>query len=256
MFRVIFIKVTRISMIGIFITLVFFCPRLIASGTADNAEKTEMSERSQRIQVAFVENKGVIEDKEVAFFAALSHATVYIYKNGTLTYNFLPEGENSTSFNEIFTPQKITLIPLEPPPADIVALYKQKGYMKGDYTQYYRMSLGEIYPGVELELTAFTETLEKLLTLSPQGHPETVKIKIEGCKGLKVDKYGMLEIVTDRSSEKFTKPYAFQETDDGGKTIEVSYSILKDSTYGFKVGKYDKSKPLKIRINLFKGGNR
>ena len=60
----------------------------------DNTEKSA-PHLSDRIQVPLIGNKELVGDKEVAFIAALSDLTVYINKNGTITYNFLTEGKRA-----------------------------------------------------------------------------------------------------------------------------------------------------------------
>ena len=119
-----------------------------------------------------------------------------------------------------------------------------------DFERMYGMSLGEIYQGVELELMAFTDGYNRLFTLSPGGRPETIKINLEGSKELKVHESGMLEVATDGASAQFTKPYAYQVSDGVKKPVEVSYRIIKDGSYGFNVGEYDKNKPLMIYSNM------
>lgn len=245
-------NVKRVAIVITFNAMLFFCTLLIAGGEHDITEISN-TKRSDRIQIPFIGNNGIVEDNEVAFVAYVSDVTVYVKKEGTLTYIFSSGGKNNSSINEIFTPQKITLKPSEPPPEDFMALYKKRGSIPEDLVNYYRMSFGEIYQGVELELMAFTDGFNRLLTLSSGGRTETIKIKIAGSKRLKVDTNGKLEVITDGVSAKFSKPYAYQETDGGRKPVDISYSIIKDTTYGFNVGTYDKKKPLMIHSNMFRG---
>lgn len=243
----------KILAIIIFVFALFISSSIVASEIPGAVEEPEVSHMSDRIQTTFIENTGQAADSEIAFFANFLNVTVFVKKNGILSYDFLPDENNNVFINETFTPQKVTVVPLEPPPTDIIALYKQKGYIQADHANYYRMSLGEIYKGIELELRVFTDGLDKFLTISPQGITEVIQIKLEGIKGLKVDKIGRLELATDFGAVKLTKPIAFQEVENERKPIEISYRILKDSGYGFKVGKYDKKKPLMIHFKTRKG---
>ena len=51
---------------------------------------------------------------------------------------------------------------------------------------------------------------------------------------------GELEVITEPGSIKFTKPLAYQNIKGEKKTVEVAYGVYEESTYGFKVGNYDK----------------
>ena len=243
----------KISTFILLIVVLFISNSTVASEIPGAVEEPGVSHMSDRIQTTFIENTGQAADSEIAFFANFLNGTVFVKKNGILSYDFLPDENNNLFINETFTPQKVTLVPLEPPPTDIIALYKQRGYIQADYANYYLISLGEIYKGIQLDLRVFTDGLDKFLTISSQGNTEEIQIKLEGIKGLKVDKIGGLELTTDFGAVKLTKPNAFQEVENERKPIEISYRILKDSGYGFKVGKYDKKKPLMIYFKTRKG---
>ena len=235
------------------IFVLFFSTKIIASEASDAGEKTR-PHLSDRIQTTFIENKGEIADNQIAFLANLSNGIVYVKKSGIVSYDFLPEEKNNLLVSETFTPQKIVLEASAPPPADVVNLYKQKGYLQDDSTHFYRLSLGEIYEGVKLELAAYIDGLDKFLTLSSQANIKNIQIKLEGIKEFKVDKGGMLQMMASSGEMiKFTKPYAYQVMENERKPVEVSYRIHKDTTYGFEVGKYNKTKPLMILFKTYKG---
>ena len=243
----VFVSITIIS--------VLFCSTKISATEGPEFTDREKTHLSDRVQTTFIENQGEMGDKQIAFFANLSNGIVYVKKNGIVSYDFLPTENNNPLINEKFTSQKIVLEPSEPPPADVIALYKQRGFLQDDFpANYYRLSLGEIYKGVKLELRAFTDSLDKLLTLSSVANPEIIHIKLEGIKDLKIDKSGLLEMMLPSGGViKLTKPFAYQGMEDERKSIEISYRIYKDTTYGFEVGKYDKTKPLMIHLKTLKG---
>jgi hypothetical protein len=243
----------KISTLIVLIVFLFSSTILVASEKPGVPEEPGVSHLPDRIQTTFVENKGQVADNEIAFFANFLDGTVFVKKNGILSYDFLPDEKNNVLINEKFTPGKVTLIPLEPPPTDIIAIYKERGYIQADHANYYCISLGEIYKGVELELRVFTDGFDKFLIISSQGNPEMIQIKLEGIKGLKVDKSGLLELTADFGAVKLTQPYAFQLVENERKPIEISYRIVKEAVYGFNVGKYDKNKPLMIHFKTRKG---
>lgn len=243
-------KIVKVNSLMIALCMSTF---LFASEGPQSVEDPGGDHLPDRIQTTFIENAGQISDSEIAFFANFLNGTVFVKRNGMLSYDFLPDEKNNLLVNEKFTTRAVTLVPLEPPPADIIAIYKQRGYSQAELANYYRMSLGEIYKGVELELRVFTDGLDKFLTLSSQSNPEVIQVALEGINGINVDKSGVLELTTGSGVVRFSKPYAFQVIDNERKPVEVFYRVVKDSVYGFKIGKYDKNKPLMIYYKTLKG---
>jgi hypothetical protein len=238
----------RASLVLIVFFLIVSAGEAIASSS--DLPQAEMVRNANRVQVPFIENKGHIANKEVIFFASTfgGMGTIYIEKNGTIIYNFPYAAKEEIVIKESFTEKDITLTPLEPPSPAVIEMFKKRMDIKEDISNYYRISWGEIYKAINLEVTVYMDTLEKLLTVLPGGNPENIKIAIKGVTGLKVEENGKLELITELGSGKFNEPFAYQVSGDEHKAVEVSYGIHKGTAYGFKVGKYDKNKPLMIRF--------
>ena len=213
-------------------------------------KQSDTVKNAHRVQVPFIENKGYIKDEEIWFYATTfgGFGTLYVGKNGILTYTFPFKEQQKIVIKELFTEKKVTLTPLEPLSPLVIEMFKKRLDIKEDISNYYRISWGEIYKDITLEITAFADTLEKLITVSPGGDPEKIKISIKGTKELKIDGSGNLELITDLGTGKFNKPFAFQVVGDEQREVEVTYFIDKNNVYGFKIGKYDKKKPLIIRF--------
>ena len=218
--------------------------------SSSDVKPSDTVKNVHRVQVPFIENKGHIEDGEVWFFASTfgGFGTIYVGKNGIITYNFPFKDQQQVVIKELFTEKNITITPLEPPSPLVVEMFKKRMDIKQDISNYYRISWGEIYKDITLEITAFADAVEKLITVLPGGDPDKIKISITGTKGLKIDDSGNLELITALGSGKFNKPFAFQVIGDEQRDVEVAYSIDKNNAYGFKIGKYDKKKPLIIRF--------
>src|SRR3990167_7483305 len=133
-------------------------------------------------------------------------------------------------------------------------------YFKGNDTSQWKtnistydvVSLGEVYDGIELNLKAYGDNVEKLFYVKPGASPDQIKIKLsgiqppespfikgdginnssykggtdekspleKGARGLWVNEHGELVAETELGAVKFTKPVAYQEID--GKRVEVS----------------------------------
>lgn len=225
----------------------FFCfLSLRASGVAEEMVPAEQAEIFTRLQAPFMVNKGQIENKEVAYFAKLVYGYIHIAKNGMVIHNYRAPDKKTIVFNEIFTEKKITIAALDPPAEEALKVLRNRGQLIGDNTNYYRISYGAIDKGIDLQLIAFTDNLEKIFTISPGGDPGSIAVTLKGVEGVKVNDAGELEIATKQGPVKFGPPHAYQFVGETRKPVDVAYTIRKNDTYGFKLGNYDKTQPLFI----------
>jgi hypothetical protein len=224
----------------------FFCPSLPAYGVAEKTGTADQPESFTRLQVPFIENHGQIENKEAAYFAKLVYGSIYIDKNGTVIHNYRVRDKKAIVFKEIFTEKKIAIAALEPPAEEALLVLRQRGQLTGDNKNYYRISYGTIDKGIDLQLLAFTDTLEKIFTISPGGNPGSIAVTLKGVEGAKVNDAGELEIITKQGPVKFGPPHAYQFVGETRKLVDIAYAIRNNNTYGFKLGGYDKAQPLFI----------
>lgn len=237
------LRTIAIIMVG---AVFFFCPSLPAYGAAEETAAADQPESFTRLQVPFIINKGQIENKEAAYFARLINESIYIDKNGMVIHHYRLPDKKSIVFNELFTEKKITIAALEPPAEDALKVLRKRGQLTGDNTNYYRISYGAISKGIDLQLLAFTDTLERIFTIAPGGDPGSIAVTLKGVEGIKVNDAGELEIATKQGPVKFGPPHAYQLIGGTRKLVDVAYAIGKSNTYGFKLGGYDKSQPLLI----------
>jgi hypothetical protein len=244
-------------------------------------ENNALMKKMSVLQMPFIENQGQVKDKSVRFCANTFAGKVFVTDKGEIVYRLIKTEKEDTEFRMQDTglrKQKThnkdqdpirravalreTLIGSKQ--ANLTGMHKSKtrvNYFKGkkedwrtDIPTWQELSLGEIYKGIDLKLKAYGKTIEKLFTVHPEGSVTDIKLSIEGAKGLKIKEDGVLEVETDLGVITFTKPVAYQEIK--GKRIEVAanYIIPEPSTlnpqpglsYGFKVARYDKTKPLVI----------
>jgi hypothetical protein len=238
----------------------------------DEANKKEILNKIKTLQIPFIENKGQIKDKKVSFYAKTMGGTFFITKDGEMVYS-LPFSDNSQSesknpkpiltnpkakiqnqeqkgwvIKESLVKASISNVKGEEKVATKVNYFKGKDHKKwkSGIETYNLVSLGEVYNGIELKLKAYGNNVEKLFFVNPGADSEKIKVKMEGAKSLKVNKRGELEAITGLGVIKFTKPVAYQKIKGEKKNVDVAYDINKENTYGFKVGSYDKNRPLII----------
>ncbi len=258
------------------ILLIMLLPALAFANVEDRAgvDKDALMKKVSGLQMPFIENQGQIKDKSVRFYANTFAGTVFVTDKGEIVYSLVKreagtenteqrqeeseDGIQNTEDRQINTKAVVLRESLEcPEETGIKGLNKSvttanyfvgsKDNWRTNIPTWQEVSLGEVYEGIELKLKAYGNNVEKLFTVYPGGTSEDITLKMEGAKGIKVNKSGELEIETELGTVKMTKPVAYQETGGEKKYIQVAYNVLADSgTYGFEIGEYDKTKPLVI----------
>ena len=57
---------------------------------------------------------------------------------------------------------------------------------------YYRVQLGEVYPGVKAQLRAMGNNMEKIFTVAPGQNPSQIRLKFDGAEPLEISAAGQL----------------------------------------------------------------
>jgi hypothetical protein len=218
----------------------------IASQSTDDAKKEQIHKQMNGTRVPFVENKGQIKNENVKFYDRIFDGTVFVNESGFLIYKLPIKGNNDFVLKEIFTEKKMNIKGLDPSATSVNYFKgKNKNNWKTDIPSYNRISLGEIFNGIEVTLQIQGNTVEKVFTVSPNKNPEQIQVKLDGCKKLEVNKNGELEVITEYGTIKFTKPIAFQIINGKKQFADIDY-IVNDDVYSFEIAKYDTSIDLVI----------
>ena len=111
---------------------------------------------------------------------------------------------------------------------------------------YRYLSLGEVWPGVEVKLKASQKTVEKLFYVRPGADLGKVRVEFRGANRLRLSQEGELVIETGLGELVLSKPVAWQEKDGQKLPVQASYRLFGKSRYGFAVQGADPSLPLVI----------
>ena len=207
------------------------------------------------ITIPFIENVGQME-RRVSFYARTFGGTVFVTRDGSMVYAFSTGGGKGHPVcvikEELLGKEKERRIRGTEPSTCRVNLFigkDPKGWFKNIRT-YNEISLGEVYPGIELRLRAYGRKVEKIFHISPGADPSRIKLLIDGATSLGVTKRGELEAKTPHGSILFSRPKAWQYLNGKRVTVDVSYRVLSSSeekhTYTFSIGSYDRTRPLFI----------
>ena len=246
----------------------------------EEEKKKEVRKTLKHLKLPFIENRGQYDDR-VSYTAKTFGGTLFVTKSGELVYN-LPKIETEGIKTTRQTERNITggvvvkerLIDAKV--GDIKGVDKAEtkvSYFKGndpkdwksEVGSYERVSLGEVYEGVRVELKARGSNVEKLFYVQAGADPSSIRLEVEGAKGIRVNDAGELVLDTGLGEVRFTRPIAYQEIDGKRVDVKVSYRIETNEVgaglapaYAFNVGQYDKGKELIIDpllASTFLGGS-
>lgn len=240
-----------------------YCAEL--SAETHTALSGAQKESLARIQVPFIKNEGQIKSDDVKFYVQTFNGTVYVTGKGELLYTILntkdylgvedyllPDG--SFSGRDAFALKETPLTDKLPQVNGLESSPTAVNYFIGDNPKDWRsniqsynlITLGEVWPGITVNLKANSKNIEKLFIINPDGSPASIRFSVEGAEELSSNQTGEIEIKTKRKSIGFTHPVAYQEINGNRKSVEVSFRLIDKTTYGFMVGDYDKTIPLII----------
>jgi hypothetical protein len=241
------------------------------------------------LHIPFISNEGQMADT-IKFYTKNVMGTISITERGDLVYSAL-----SSPPTRNWQAAKLPACPIDKRTPNLITFKEQLGSemikdikpgkesktkisifhgsdpwkWKSGLKTYEEVSLGEIFPGIEVKLRTYGNNVEKLFSIQPGAGPEEIKIRLSDIKNLKVTGSGELEVETEAGRMRFTKPVAYQERTVNSQQsavssqkqnrnyIDVAY-VVNGNEYGFKVGDYDPTQPLVIDPLLqstYLGGN-
>ena len=270
------------------VALVFAASSFVGPIFASEVPDT-VRQKISTLAVPFVPNAGQW-DRRAAFKANTLGGALFVTTEGALVYSFpgksiaasVSEGEgprgsrarstergSGSALTETLTDARGLPRPLQPaglrPSALKVSFMIGGGVAQNELPMpaidtFERVQLGEVYPGVNLQLRATGNNVEKIFTVAPASNPQQIQIKLEGADRLEITHDGQLVAHTGNGPITFTAPIAFQEDAHGMREpVSVAYVLDNDEPrYGFTLGRYDPTRPLIIDPLLqstYLGGN-
>jgi len=209
------------------------------SGTDAQIDSSKLA----KISLPFIENQGQL-DQEVRFYANTFAGTVFVTEDG-LTYalmNGASEEDESTqgvAVKERFlSEQSLRATGFDKSDAIVNYFVGEKDRWRSNIPTYLAVNLGEVWSGVDVELRAHGNNVEKIFNVKPGANVGDIRLAFEGVGSLKVSEDGELLLETELGTLVMTKPFAFQSIDGVQSSVDVSY-FVQGNTYGFEVGSYD-----------------
>ena len=226
------------------------------------------------LSVPFIENAGQL-DSRIRFSAAALAGTLFVTAEGDLVYA-LPAstvaaagvdagpagrtgrltrvsgeptpGRTANSFSEHFVgahplPQAGT------PHVTTVSSFvgADPGQHRTGIRTYESVSLGEVFPGIDVRLRATGQNVEKIFTVRPNADPARIVLQVDGVERIAAAGDGSLVVTTSDGDVTFTPPVAYQTIRGHQVPVQVAYALdSRAKRYGFTLGSYDPGEPLVI----------
>jgi hypothetical protein len=216
-----------------------------------------------RVRVPFIANAGQI-DSTVAYYAPTFAGTVYVTQKGQIVYS-LPGGEDSESDvrpdikntrssgkRSGWSLTETAVGGRARPKGEDRASTGVSYFVGNDPTRWRSglptfegISLGEVWPGISLELQAHGKNVEKVFTVEPGGDPSRIRMSVAGARRLRVNETGGLVVGTGFGEVTFTPPAAFQDREGVRHPVKATYEV-RGRQYGFQLSDYDPAIPVVI----------
>jgi len=245
-----------------------------ASASGERAARARLERGFGKMPLYFVENRGQL-DPRVAYSVHGRDTAIYFAKEG-ITFSLIrAEGEESSSGRlspasfgkEPFAQRaldrrwnvKLDFLDANP---DVQVLGTDRteaviSYFKGSREEwktglptYSSVLYRELWPGIDLLYSGTVDRLKYQFVVRPGADPGQIRLAYRGASEVKLGREGALQIDTPLGGFSDDRPYSYQEM--GGKQVEVQteYALPGLSgpghSYGFRLGTYDKSRPLII----------
>jgi hypothetical protein len=111
---------------------------------------------------------------------------------------------------------------------------------------YSKLVYRDVWPGIDAVYSVGADGLKYSFVVRPEAEAGAIRLAWRGATGLEVTENGELEVSTPGARLGDAAPISHQVIDGRRVRVPTAYEIHGDSRYGFRVGRYDRHRPLVI----------
>ncbi len=251
-------------------TVAFFsfaaCSRNMDSAGARGEERVEIAGNFARLPAAFEENRGQV-DERVRFLSRGRGWNVYVTPDEIVMaiasrpgHGGKSAGKKGRFGNEgtAGTGSSVSMAFVGAYPGRTLRgarrLPGKSNYLIGNdpakwltgVPRFSRVSFGEIYRGVSLELYGTENGMEYDFTLLPKIDPATIVLRFSGAGDARIDGDGNVVIVADAGKIIHRSPRIYQVAGGGRKPVAGGFRKVGVDRFGFVASGYDETRELVI----------
>lgn len=212
----------------------------------------ESQTRLAGLTMPFVANVGQA-DPAVAYYTQTFSGAVFVTQRGQIVYKLpnplgaVPMGSLSPLVTESLVGGRSLPVAGSPASTRVSSFIgADPSHWRSNVSTYTTVRFVEVYPGVQLELKAYGQAVEKIFTIAPRAMPQRIRMRVQGAQKLTVAADGALELHTRIGAIRLTQPVAYQELHGERRVVKVAYTVVASDEYAFRVGRYDRDLPLTI----------
>jgi hypothetical protein len=218
---------------------------LLRSSRANPVAAPRLDRSLTSLRIPFVAADG--RDPRVAYSASTFAGTVFVTREGKIVYS-LPSGKGEKK--QGWTIAESAVRGKARPRGDGMTPTHVSSFTGNDPSRwrtdvptYDAVSLGEVWPGIDVRLRAQGRTSEKLFVVNPGAKASRIRMNVSGVRSLKVNRDGELVATTGLGDVMFSRPVAYQEIAGARRAVEVAYDV-RGNRYGFRLGDHDPAFPV------------
>jgi len=137
----------------------------------------------------------------------------------------------------------------EAPTPAVVSYFKgADGESQTALQTYARVVYRDLWPGIDLAYAGTGGQLKYTFVVNPGADPEQIRLAYRGATAVTLTEAGQLAIATPAGGFTDDRPYAYQEGRAGREEVPAAFAVVASAAdaqgYGFKVGRYDRTRPL------------
>jgi Beta-propeller repeat len=232
---------------------------------ADERSRTRVHEAYGKLPLRFEANAGQT-DPQVEFLSRGSGYSLYLTQAEAVLA--LSNRKSKTEAG----PQSVVRMKFaganpEPQIEGADALPGKSNYLIGNDPSKWRQNVASyekvryrsVYPGIDLIYYGNQRQLEYDFVVGAGADPNAIKLDFDGVKQIRVDDQGDLVLNTGDAEVRQNKPVTYQEVEGRRQEIASQYVVGESGEVGFKIGEYDRSRPLVIdpvlRYSTFLGSS-
>ena len=138
----------------------------------------------------------------------------------------------------------------EAPTPAVVSYFKgADGQSQNGLKTYGSVIYPELWPGIDLVYGGEAGHLKYTFLVKPGADPDQIQLAFRGATAVTLTDTGQLAVATPVGGFTDDRPYAYQENDGRRDEVSSAFALATASAdgaqaYGFKVGRYDRRRPL------------
>ena len=196
-----------------------------------------------KLELAFERNEGQV-DNHVEFLSRGSKYTLFLAENEAVIGSTAPKA-SAVRMRLLGQNRHPHVDGLDRLPGSTNYLTNSGSAQRTDIPRYRKVRYSDVYRGIDVVYHGNGQLLEYDFIINPGSDPNKIRIGFSGVRSRSLDSAGDLVLRTDGEPILQRKPRAYQNIDGIEKNVDVAYVISRDQVK-FKIGDYDKAKPLII----------